>query len=82
VAQLNDDTRHVVAGHARRPVAPGAVNPRCRPIQLAGGEPRSMDFHHDVVLAGLGVGHVRQGESTNAAIAISNRDCLHDSVLL
>jgi hypothetical protein len=32
--------------------------------------------------AGLGEGHVRQGESTDAGIAVSNGDGLHDSIFL
>jgi hypothetical protein len=41
-----------------------------------------MDPHDDIVLAGLGVGPVRQGESTDAGIAVSNGDRLHDSIFL
>lgn len=82
VPYLNDDTRQLVAGHARRPVAPGAVGPRSRPVQLAAGEPRGLDPHDVIVLGGVGVGHVRPGESTNADIAVSYGDGFHDRLVL
>jgi hypothetical protein len=41
-----------------------------------------MDPHDDIVLGGVGVGHVRQGESTDAGIAVANGDGLHDSSFL
>jgi hypothetical protein len=41
-----------------------------------------MDPHDDIVLAGVGVIHVRQGEPTHAGIAVSNGDGLHDSIFL
>ena len=36
-----------------------------------------MHPHDDVVLGGVGVGHLRQGESTDAGGAVSNSDGLH-----
>src|SRR5579871_6644403 len=39
-----------------------------------------MDPHDDIVLGSVGVGHVRQGQSTDAGIAVSNGDGLHDSI--
>jgi hypothetical protein len=41
-----------------------------------------MDPHDDVVLGGVRVGHLRQGEPTHASIAVSNGDGLHDSIIL
>jgi hypothetical protein len=82
VPQLDDDSRQLVAGHARRPVAPGAVDPGPRPVQLAGGEPGGMHPFDDVVLGGVRVGHIGQGESTDAGIAVSNGDGLHGRSLL
>jgi hypothetical protein len=38
-----------------------------------------MDPHDHIVLGGVRVGHVRQRQSTDAGIAISNGDGLHDS---
>jgi len=38
-----------------------------------------MHSHDDVVLGGVGVWHLRQGESTDADGAVSNSDGLHDS---
>ena len=60
VPQLDDDTRQVVSGHARRPVVASAVGPRSRPVQLPRGEPRSMHPHDDIVLGRMGVGNFRQ----------------------
>jgi hypothetical protein len=40
-----------------------------------------MDPNDDIVLGGVGVGDVRQGQSTDAGIAVSNCDGLHDSFL-
>jgi hypothetical protein len=53
--QLCDEARQLVAGHARRPVAPGAVGLCSRPVQLAGGEAAGMDLHDDIVLGGVGI---------------------------
>ncbi len=36
-----------------------------------------MDAHDDVVLGGVGVGHVRYGEPTDTGMAVSNGDGLH-----
>ena len=41
-----------------------------------------MDLHHDIVMGGLGVGQVLKGETTDAGLAISNGDCLHDCTFL
>jgi hypothetical protein len=81
VAQLDDDTGQLVAGHARRPVAVGAVGPCCRPVRLSRGEPRGMHLHDDVVLGGVGVGNFRQGESADVGVTVSNSDGLHGSFL-
>lgn len=35
VPQSHDNARELVAGHARRPVSPGAIGPRTRPVQLS-----------------------------------------------
>ena len=77
VAELDDDTRQLVPGHARCPVAAGAVGPRCRPVELAGGEARGVDPHDDVVLGGVGVGQVGQGEPADAGVTVSDGDGSH-----
>jgi hypothetical protein len=41
-----------------------------------------MDPHDDVILGGVRVGHVRQGQSTDANTAVSNGDGFHDISLL
>ena len=71
-----------MAGHTRRPVAPGAVGPGPRPVQLAGGEPGGMDPYEDVVLGGVRLGHIGKGKSTDAGVAVSNGYGLHGSPLL
>jgi hypothetical protein len=37
-----------------------------------------MDPHDDIILGGVRVGHVRQGQSTDAGTAVSNGDGFHD----
>jgi hypothetical protein len=78
VSQLSDDTRQLMAGHARRPVAPGAVGPCCGPVQLAGRETRGMDPHDDIIPGGVRVGQVRQGQPADTGIAVLNGDGFHE----
>jgi hypothetical protein len=66
-----DESRQLVTGHTRCSIMPGAINPRCRPVQLAGGETAGMDPHDHIVLAGVWVGHIRQGESVDAGVTVS-----------
>jgi hypothetical protein len=40
-----------------------------------------MDLHDDIILGGVRVGHVRQGQSTDARGAVSNGDGFHDVIL-
>jgi hypothetical protein len=41
-----------------------------------------MDPHDDIVLGGVGIGHVRQREATDTGSTISNSDGLHDIAFL
>jgi hypothetical protein len=79
VSQFDDDTRQFVAGHARRPVTARAIGPRGRPVELPGGETRSVHPHDDVVLGRVRVGQVRQGQPCDTRVSVSNSDGLHDS---
>ena len=54
VAQLADHTRQLVSGHARGPVAAGAIGPRARPVQLSRGEPGRVDPYDHVVFGCMG----------------------------
>lgn len=53
--------------------------PASRALQ---GEPRGMHPHDDIVLSGMGVGHVREGEPTDTRVTVSNGDGLHAGSLL
>jgi hypothetical protein len=66
VAEFGDDARQFVSGHTRGPVAARTVLPRPRPVELPGREPRGMHAHHDVVLGGVRIRQLRQGEPTDA----------------
>ena len=50
-------------GMLGRPVTAGAIGPRCRPVELAGGEAPGVHAHDDVVLRSVGVGQCRSGTS-------------------
>ena len=76
VAQFGDDTRHLVPGHARRPVPAAAISPRPRPGQLPWGEPSGMHAHDDVVLGGVRVWQVRQGQPSQTSVAVADGDGL------
>ena len=81
VPQLGDDTRQLVAGHTRRPVAARAIGPRSRPVELSGGEPRGMHLHDDVVLSGVRVWHFGQGKPSHTGVAVSDGDGSHGTNL-
>jgi hypothetical protein len=81
IAQLDDDTRQLVAGHGRRPVVPAAIDPGCWPLQLARGEAGRMDLHDDIVLARLRAGQLRQGEAASTRLAIASGNRFHDSFI-
>ena len=67
---------------------PGTLGVRSRPERSAhvvgqSSSPRvpgGMGPHDDIVLGGVGVGDVRQGEPTDAGISVSNGYGLHDSI--
>ena len=77
VAELDDDAGQLVPGHAGCPVAAGAVGPRAGPVELAGGEAGGVHAHDDVVLRGVGVGQVGQGEAADTGVAVAYGDGLH-----
>jgi hypothetical protein len=82
VAQFGDDTRHLMPGHARHPVPAAAISPRPRPGQLPWGEPSGMHAHDDVVLGGVRVRQVRQGQPSQTSVAVADGDGLHRISLL
>ena len=77
VAQLDDDSGQFVPGNAGRAVTAGPVGPGGGPLEFAGGEAGGVDAHDDVVLGGVGIGQVGQGEPTDTGVAVSYGDGLH-----
>ena len=77
VAQLDDDSGQFVPGNAGRAVTAGPVGPGCGPLEFAGGETCGVDAHDDVVLGGVRIGQVGQGEPADAGVAVSYGDGLH-----
>ena len=71
VAQLADNTRQLVSGHARGPVAAAAISPRARPVQLSRGEPGRVDAHDPSFSAAWGCG--RSDSVSPAAPAARSR---------
>ena len=78
VAQLGDNTRQLVSGHARGPVVAGAVGPCARPVQLPRGEPGCVDAHDHVVFGRVGVGDIGQRQPGGTGGTVSYGDGLHN----
>lgn len=81
VAQLGDNTRHLVPGHARCPVPAATISPRPRPGQLPTGERSGMHAHDDVVLGSVRVRQVRQGQPSRTSVTVADGDGLHSNFL-
>ena len=47
------------------------------PVELAGGEAGGVDAHDDVVLGGVRIGQVGQGEPADTGVTVSYGDGLH-----
>ncbi|MBE1609077.1 hypothetical protein HEB94_005925 [Actinopolymorpha pittospori] len=77
VAELDHDAGQIVPGDAGCPVAAGAIGPRGRPVELSGGEARGVHAHDDVVLRGVGVGHVGQGQAADTRVTVPHGDRSH-----
>ncbi len=81
VAEFRHHARYLVAGHARGAVAAGAVGPARGPVELSSGESRGVHPQDDVVLGGVGMGQVFQGQSHDPGFAVPDGDGSHGQSL-
>jgi len=57
--------------------APPTIDPGPRPRQLPRGEPCGMHAHDDVVLGGVRVRQVREGQPSQTSVAVTDDDGSH-----
>ena len=70
VTQFGNHPGDLVAGNSRRPITPGPVGPCARPVEFTRGEPRRVHPDNDVVLGGVGIGHLRERKPIDTGGAV------------